>query len=170
MNGKDPHWDELTYHRMTDVRYDDGWLTVPFEDGSEARVAADCILPPDAGVPDWSRIVFDPYEIVVQTMTGPVEIPWSRIRLLTDPAYAAFIAESARDYARRMGERIRTLRRARGLTAKDLARRAGITPNSLSRIERGRHDVTLSTLGALLAAMGFTYTDLAPSDHVPIAS
>ena len=99
--------------------------------------------------------------------TGPIETPWSTIRLLSDPDYAAFVAASARDYARRMGERIRELRRSRGLSSRELAARAGIAPNSLSRIERGHHDVTLSTLGALLAAMGYTYADLAKPHAEP---
>jgi len=164
---KDPHWDDLSYHRMADVRYNGGRLRVRFEDGSVASLDAERILPPGAGTPDWSRLTFDPYEIAVPTATGPVETPWSTIRLLADPAYAAFVAQGARDYARRMGERIRALRRARGLTSKELAARAGIAPNSLSRIERGRHEVSLSTLGGLLAAMGYTYADLTPAEQVP---
>jgi len=165
---KDPHWDDLSYHRMADVRYDGGRLRVCFEDGSVADLDAARILPPEAGKPHWGRLRFDAYEITVPTTTGPVETPWSTIRLLSDPAYATFIAQGARDYARRMGERIRGLRRARGLTSRELASRAGIAPNSLSRIERGRHEVALSTLGSLLAAMGYTYADLAPAGE-PLA-
>ena len=66
-----------------------------------------------------------------------VEIPWSTVRLLTDPAYGAHLAEVAEDEARQVGRRLRGPREARNLIAKELAGRAGITPRSLSRIEPG---------------------------------
>lgn len=161
MISKNPHWDDLTYHRMTNARFDGGNLTVDFEDGDHVVVTATRLLPFDAGPPAWQEISFDPYEIVIPTASGAVVIPWSTLRLLTDPAYARFVAAGARDYAVRMGRRIRELRQARGLSGRELAQRAGITPNNLSRIELGRHTVTLSTLGNLLAAMGYSYRDLA---------
>jgi len=169
MSTKNLHWDELSYHRMTDVSYGEGRLSVHFEDGTKVSLDARRILPPDAGQPDWRALQFDTYEIRVPTATGLIETPWSTIRLLTDPEYASFVAEQSREYARGMGRRIRALRQSRGLTGKELAARAGIAPNSLSRIELGRHDVTLSTLGGLLAAMGYTYRDLV-NEQAPSAT
>jgi DNA-binding Xre family transcriptional regulator len=169
MSTKNPHWDDLSYHRMTDVSLDQGRLSVRFEDGADVSLDAGRVLPPDTGLPDWQALQFDPYEIRIPTATGVVETPWSTIRLLTDPEYASFVAEQSREYARRMGGRIRALRQSRGLTSKELATRAGITPNSLSRIELGHHDVTLSTLGGLLAAMGYSYRDLV-SERAPSAT
>ncbi|MGH2587625.1 MAG: helix-turn-helix domain-containing protein [Dehalococcoidia bacterium] len=160
MSTRNPRWDQLSYHRMTDVSYAQGRLSVRFEDGSEVSLDARRVLPPDAGRPNWQALQFDPYEIRIPTASGVLETPWSTVRLLTDPEHASFVAEQSREYARRMGRRIRALRESRGLTGKDLAARAGITPNSLSRIELGHHDVTLSTLGGLLAAMGYSYRHL----------
>ena len=162
MTAMDRRWSDIAYHRMLDVRRANGALQVRFENGDQVGIEASRIVPPDVGEVQWDTLSFDPYEIRVQAAHGMVETPWSTIRLLTDPEYATFVAEEARRYARRMGARIRTLRRLRGLSSKDLAQRAGITPQSLSQIEHGHHDVTLTTLGRLLAAMGYSYDDLSP--------
>ena len=60
-----------------------------------------------------------------------------------DPALAAAI-----------GERLRAARDARGLTLSALAGRAGVGKGSLSEIEHGIRNPTLSTLYALAGALG----------------
>jgi DNA-binding XRE family transcriptional regulator len=167
MNAKNPHWDDLAYHRMSDVRIEDNTLTVAFEDGDQVSLPAERLVALDAGLPVWDALTWDPYEIQVPTSRGTVEVTWSTVRLLTDRDYATFMAAEARDYAFRMGARIRALRKSRGLSSKELAQRAGIAPNSLSRIELGRYDVTLGTLGSLLAAMGYSYADLVDPVEAP---
>jgi DNA-binding XRE family transcriptional regulator len=170
MNAKNPHWDDLAYHRMSDVRLTDDKLIVVFEDGDRVSVPAGRLMAPDGGIPEWDAITWDPYEIQVPTNRGTVEVPWSTVRLLTDREYAAFVAAEARGFALRMGARIRALRKARGMSSKELAQRAGIAPNSLSRIELGRYDVTLATLGSLLAAMGYSYADLIDPVEAPAST
>ena len=160
MTSKNPRRDDLAYHRMSEVQIEDDRLTVGFEDGDRVSVPTGRLVAPDAGLPVWNALTWDPYEIQIPTNRGTIEVPWSTVRLLTDREYAAFAAAEARDYALRIGTRIRALRKARGLSSKELAQRAGIAPNSLSRIELGRYDVTLTTLGSLLAAMGYSYADL----------
>ncbi|MGD9892026.1 MAG: helix-turn-helix domain-containing protein [Dehalococcoidia bacterium] len=167
MNAKNPHWDNLAYHRMSNVRIDNDTLVVVFEDGDRVTVPAGRLMPFDAGVPAWDALTWDPYEIQVPTSHGTVAVAWSTVRLLTDRDYATFVAAEARDYAVRMGARIRALRKARGLSSKELAQRAGIAPNSLSRIELGRYDVTLTALGSLVAAMGYSYADLVDPVEAP---
>jgi transcriptional regulator with XRE-family HTH domain len=56
------------------------------------------------------------------------------------------------------------------MTSRQLAERAGISAQSMSRIERGRHDVVFSTLRRLLAAMNFELADLAAIDHVDVSA
>ncbi len=160
---KDPRWDTLPYHRMHEVRYANGELVVRFEDGDTAVVGGARVLPPGATGVAWDKLTFNPYEIQIPTAADVVEVPWSTIRLLTDPAYAAFVVAQAAGYARRMGARIRTLRRARGVRREVLAQRAGISTDDLSLIERGEQEPSLATLGILLDALGCTYEDLAPS-------
>jgi transcriptional regulator with XRE-family HTH domain len=159
-------WDAPEYQRISSVHYEAGGLAVRFEDGSEVTVEADRVLPPHAREVDWERLAFDPYEITIPTADEEVEIPWSTIRVVTDKDYSAHLAAAAEEQARRIGQRIRELRRIRKLSSKELAERAGITPQSLSRIEHGRHDVVLTTLQRILAAMGYSLRDLAsaPAD------
>lgn len=163
-------WDMEAYQRLASVKYQAGTLMVQFEDGSLANLAATRALPPGSRGADWSRISFNPYEILVPTAAGEIEIPWSTIRVLTDWDYRAHLAAAAEEQARRIGERIRELRMSRNLTSKELAARAGIPPQSLSRIERGRHHVVFTTLQRILAAMGCSLNDLmiesSPVDNI----
>jgi transcriptional regulator with XRE-family HTH domain len=52
------------------------------------------------------------------------------------------------------GRRVAELRKRKGLTAREVAKAAGISPQSLSRIEKGRHGLVLSTLEEILTAIG----------------
>ena len=167
---QDPRWDTLPYHRMREVRYTDGRLVVCFEDGDRVTVPGTDVLPPGAKGVAWDRLSFDPYEIRIPTAEEVVEVPWSTIRLLTDPDYSAFVQAQSADYARRMGSRIQRLRRARGMRREVLAQRAGITADDLSQIEQGAQEPSLATLGTLLDAMGYSYEDLASGRRSTVPS
>jgi DNA-binding Xre family transcriptional regulator len=153
-------WTHQGYQRIAGARYDAGQLTVQFEDGSSANLKAESLLPSHASDVDWDAMAVDPYEIAVPSATGPVEIPWSTVRALTDSEYSAHLADVAEEQARQIGLRIRELREQRHLSSKGLATRAGIAPQSLSRIEHGHHDVVFTTLQRILAAMGCGLQDL----------
>jgi transcriptional regulator with XRE-family HTH domain len=56
------------------------------------------------------------------------------------------------DVLARFGENVRAARRARGWTQEELAHRTGLATVQVSRIERGRREVRLTTLLRLLAA------------------
>jgi DNA-binding Xre family transcriptional regulator len=155
-----PDWSKREYQRIASVHREGRQLVTRFEDGACVMVDAERVLPPHTHAVDWGQMTFDPYEIVVPGENGTVEIPWSTIRALTDRAYSAHLAAAAEQQARQIGLRLRELRRARRLTARELAERAGITPQSISRIERGRHDVVFTTLQRILAAMGCSLKDL----------
>ncbi|MFC6149400.1 MULTISPECIES: helix-turn-helix domain-containing protein [Mumia] len=61
---------------------------------------------------------------------------------------------SSADTSLRVGARVRRLREDRGLSLSALARAAGIGKASLSELEAGRRNATLSTLYALAAPLG----------------
>lgn len=61
---------------------------------------------------------------------------------------------------RHLGAALRLLRQERGLTQKDLARETGLDASQLSRYEGESIEPTLSTLQALLEALGATLSDL----------
>lgn len=160
-------WDAREYQRITSARRRGDELVVQFEDGSQVSVDTQRVLPPDNRIPQWDAMTFNPYEIVVPTLDGEFEVPWSTIRVLTDKEYGAYLAAVAEEEARQIGLRIKELRNSRNLSSKELAERAGITPQSLSRIEHGRHDVVFTTLRRLLAAMGFGLKDLSAAPRRP---
>lgn len=51
------------------------------------------------------------------------------------------------------GENVRAARKARGWTQEDLAGKAGLAVVQVSRIERGKREIRLTTLLRLLAAL-----------------
>lgn len=161
-------WDELAYQRMTSATYANGGITVCFEDGQCVSIEAQRLLPACAHEADWTTLEHGEYEIRVQTADGTCEIPWDTIRVLTDKGFSAHRAAAAAEEARLVGRRIRELREHRHLSSKELAERAGITAQSLSRIELGRHDVVLTTLERILAAMGWSLRDLVFNASEPV--
>jgi transcriptional regulator with XRE-family HTH domain len=62
--------------------------------------------------------------------------------------------EPVNDLARLVGERLRAARRERGLSVGALAEAAGVGKGSLSEIENGTRNPTLSTLYSLAGALG----------------
>jgi len=52
-----------------------------------------------------------------------------------------------------LGQKLQELRRARGMTQAELARRSGVPQSNLSNIEKEKHDLTVSTLLKLCAAL-----------------
>lgn len=155
-----PRWAQHTYQRICSAHEHAGTLDVCFEDGTQAQVQTARLVPHGSKEIDWSHLSVTPYEVTVPAADGPIVIPWSRIRTLTDAEYAAHLAAAAAEEAQRIGLRIRALRERRGLTGKQLADRAGITPQSVSRIEHGHHDIVFTTLRRILAAMDCTLRDL----------
>lgn len=149
-------WDTREYTWIEDVQHRNGHLTVSFRDGTQAVVDVADLLPPRYHVPDWEDLRFDEFEIVVPTATGDLEIPWSAIRVLTDPAFDAHLKAAAEREAQRVGRRVRELRESRGLSADELGSRVGLTAEQLGRLEAGQAGVPLETLGRLVEAMGYT--------------
>lgn len=153
-------WDTREYQRIASVDCRNNELSVQFEDGSRALIEVDLVLPSHARDVDWGALSFDSYQIRVPAATGPVEIPWSALRALTDREYATHLTEAAQEQARQIGQRIRELRKSRNLSSRELAERAGITQQSLSRIEQGNQDVVFATLQRVLSAMDCSLRDL----------
>ena len=126
---------------------------VGFADGSHAHLDVRRLLRPGEA-PEWERMTFTPFEIVVPSEAGDVEIPWSTIRALTDPAYDQHLATTFAEQATLIGARVRGLRQAKELGVQDLADQAGIAPERLARIEAGEDGISLPTLERIVAALG----------------
>lgn len=162
-------WNTPQYQKIVDVDYGEGDLFVKFEDGTTVSTQAEKLQPPGTSNPAWNSLHFDDYQIVVPSPSGEIQIPWSTIRLLTDEKFAEYWAGIAEDEAKRIGRQIKELRLRKGLSSKEVAERAGITPQSLSRIERGHHDVVFTTLRKILAVMGYGLSDLEDVQTQPLS-
>ncbi|MGB7290959.1 MAG: helix-turn-helix transcriptional regulator [Thermodesulfobacteriota bacterium] len=153
-------WNDLKYQSITDAKIEGNTLTVNFEDGNISRIPVQHIIPLNVKSANLQDLSYNSYEIIIPTDKGDIEIPWSKIRLLSDDEFGAYMAKSAEQEAKKIGNRIRFLRESRNLKSKDVAFRAGITPQSLSRIEGGRHDIGFATLQKILTVMGYELSDL----------
>lgn len=60
----------------------------------------------------------------------------------------------------RFGENVRAARKARGWTQEELAARTGLAVVQVSRVERGKREIRLTTLLRLVAALEVTADDL----------
>jgi transcriptional regulator with XRE-family HTH domain len=64
------------------------------------------------------------------------------------------------DPVAQFGINVRSARLARGWTQEDLAEKTGLASDQLSRIERGKREVRLTTLVRLVRALELTPTEL----------
>ena len=54
-----------------------------------------------------------------------------------------------------IGMRVKTARKEMHLTQEELGARIGVQRAQICKIERGRHSITLSTMGKVFRALGF---------------
>lgn len=165
-------WDTEPYIRIDSATYDKDQdrLTVRFCNGDTVTLTTEHLLRPEVRDADWEHIaVVEHYHISVPVAQGSgdagtdvTDLPGFAIRSLTDADFAAHLARQAEASARRVGERLQRLRKQRGLTTKEVAGRVGMAQQHVSRIEHGRHTVSFPVVEKLLAAMGYTLSDLLP--------
>ena len=160
-------WDTQPYQRMVSADYWQGALRVRFENGDCVSLPVASLSRPTTEVANWDAVTFAPYEIVLPTTEGQVEIPWSTIRLLTDKEFDAHWAKAAEESARKTGARLRELRESRSLSLDELATRARLTSDQLSRLEAGTAGIPLLTIEDVLEAMGSSFDELADV-HSPV--
>jgi transcriptional regulator with XRE-family HTH domain len=157
----DPRWSTRGYQRLSSAQYRDGQVTTRFENGDRASVPAESLLRLDASGVNWGAMTFTPYEVVVPTADGAVEIPWSTIRALTDPSYSAYLGAAAAELPRKVGARLRELRERRQLSRDEVATRANIPLELLVRIESGDAETNFETMDTVLEAIGSSFQELA---------
>jgi transcriptional regulator with XRE-family HTH domain len=89
---------------------------------------------------------------------------------MSDPAAAPAPADRAFE-ASKVGNRLRTERERLGISLRELARRVGVSPSLVSQIELDRVNPSVSTLYALVTALGMTMSDVfgdSPSVQAPV--
>jgi transcriptional regulator with XRE-family HTH domain len=161
-------WDRGDYQRIAAAEGRGRELSVRFENGDQVAFDVGRLVDLGEGTPDWGALHSDGFELEFGLGGRTVVIPWLQIRALLDEELAAHLARSAEQEAGQVGHRLRMLRERRGLSGRQLAERVGIAPQSLSRIERGRHDVVFSKVQQLLAAMNYTLSDLEEASEAAV--
>lgn len=158
-------WENPKYQKITNAKLDRNMLVVSFENNDTIEISKDAIAPHGTFEKvDWGNLSFDDFEISVPASPSPIEIPWDKVRVLTDADFRNHQVELAEQQARLIGKKIKTLRKKKGLKSNELAKRANIVAQTLSRIEQGKTDVSFTTLRKLLAAMGYSLRDLAEEE------
>ena len=61
---------------------------------------------------------------------------------------------------RQFGRKLKALRERRGVSQAELADRAGLSREYVNKLEAGKYDPTLGTLGRLAKALGVTEREL----------
>jgi transcriptional regulator with XRE-family HTH domain/Zn-dependent peptidase ImmA (M78 family) len=162
-------WDEPAYQRFADASGAGHELSIAFENGDEVSLDVRRLIDVGEGIPAWSELAVESYELRLPIGSRLIDVGWLDVRALSDDGFANHLADRAGRQAHEVGHRLRLLRERRQLSGRELAERAGITPQSLSRIERGRHDIGFSTLQRLLAAMSYELADLAAAQELEVS-
>ncbi|HEY7030787.1 MAG TPA: helix-turn-helix transcriptional regulator [Thermomicrobiales bacterium] len=149
------------------MEYRDDALQVIFEDGSRARIPVEDLSTERLRSADWTAVSPGPFWITVPTATGPIEISWVTLRLMTDPEFEAYWERRAHERARRIGSRVREMREARQLDVTDLVGPTGLSISSIKQIEAGEGPVGLQTLERLCIVLGGTLDDLSELPEAP---
>jgi transcriptional regulator with XRE-family HTH domain/Zn-dependent peptidase ImmA (M78 family) len=162
------NWDNIAYQTIKRANLEDREVTVEFNDGTVVNLEISSLLPFATNMEisklNSHSLTYNPYEIMVNLNGKEVEIPWDKIRVLTDMDFGKFVAEKAEEQARLIGVKLKRLRERKGIKNIELAERSGIAAQTISRIEKGHTDVGFSTLRKLLACMGYSLKDLATEE------
>lgn len=132
---------------------DAGFLMIGFGDGTFARLDVSGIIRLGES-PEWDRMTFTPYEIVVPSKDDHIVISWSNIRTLTDPEFDDHLEIKFVEQAKRIGARVRNLRQGKQIGSRELADKAGVSLDRLARIEAGSDGISLPTLERIVTALG----------------
>ena len=80
------------------------------------------------------------------------------LKLTKADVHSTFAGLCRGDDMRDIGKNIRKLRESKGLTQDQLAEQTGFTRNNISRIENGRYDTRIETIGRILDALELKIT------------
>ncbi|MCW3111457.1 MAG: hypothetical protein JWQ09_5963 [Segetibacter sp.] len=154
-------WNDTSYQKIKDAKYAIGNVIVTFENGDVIEIPKGNLIPFGITGIEWDKLNFSPFEIIIPATPNSFEIPWDKLRVITDKEFGKYLAEKSEEQSKLIGVKVKRLREKKGINSKELAERAGITPQTISRIEQGHTDVSFITLRKILAAMGYSLKDLA---------
>ncbi|QOJ27848.1 MAG: ImmA/IrrE family metallo-endopeptidase [Ignavibacteriales bacterium] len=154
-------WTNTSYQKIRHAKFANENVVVIFENGDIIEVPIETLIPFDVRNIEWNKLHYNPFEIIIPASPHSLEIPWDKLRVMTDKDFAKYLANKSEEQAKLIGVKIKRLRERNNLSSKNLAERAGVSAQTISRIEKGHTDVSFGTLRKILAAMGFSLKDLA---------
>ncbi len=155
------NWDNASYQKIKDAKFSKDRIIISFENEDIIEVLKESLIPHGIKDIEWEKITFNPFDITIPAKHNSIQIPWDKLRVLTDSEFAKHLAGLAEKQAKMIGSKIKRLRQKKGIKSNELAKRTGITPQTISRIEQGHTDLGFTTLRKILAAMGYSLKDLA---------
>jgi transcriptional regulator with XRE-family HTH domain len=168
MSAPEHPWMQAGYGEIIAVERNLGGILVSFANGDEVPIKLGSI-----GVDEAAELFVEEESGALIARSGSAErqIDWMLIRRLDDPRFAEWLRERDLDDARRIGRRLRALRMNNEISQKDAARMAEMSAPQLAKIERGESDLRISTVRAVLRAVGGSLADIAGPDapEVPVA-
>ncbi len=154
-------WNSSKYQFIKNVETTSKEVVVSFENGDVIALPKSTLIPFGYENIEWDKVTHSPFELRIPATPNTIEVPWDKLRVITDKEFGKHLAERSEEQSKQIGVKIKRLREKKGIKSNDLAERAGITPQTISRIEQGHTDVNFSTLRKILAAMGYSLKDLA---------
>jgi transcriptional regulator with XRE-family HTH domain/Zn-dependent peptidase ImmA (M78 family) len=154
-------WNNTSYQKIRDAKFTNENVVVCFENGDVIEISKGILIPFGVTNIEWTKLDFSPYEIIIPASPNSLEIPWDKLRVITDKEFAKYLASQSEEQAKLIGVKVKRLRERKEISSKDLAERAGVAAQTISRIEQGHTDVSFATLRKILAAMGYSLKDLA---------
>lgn len=157
-----PRWELPGYSEIAAAESVSGRIRVTFANGDAVEVPA-AVLP---HAPDLTPIVdpHEPMELQLRVGDAVETISWIQLRAATDEEFAQHMRDVDADESRRLGLRLKALREDRGMKQAELAKFVQMTAPQLSKIEKGLHDMRVSTIRALLRALGASFAEISGPD------
>lgn len=148
------------WHTMLRLRLSDRGLDVIFADGLKAHISPASVRDDLGNVVD-AELALDGESIKITTDNGrSTEVGWDFFRYVADPNFRKDMQNADKDADLAVGAAIRLWRTKRGWTQEFLAARSGVARVTLSRVENGAQEATLSTLKQLAVALGVMVGEL----------
>jgi transcriptional regulator with XRE-family HTH domain len=154
-------WNNTSYQKIRDAKFTNENIVVSFENGDVIEVPKGTLIPFGVSNIEWNKLGFSPFEIIIPASPNTLEIPWDKLRVITDKEFAKHLADKSEEQSKLIGVKVKRLRERNEISSKELAERAGVSAQTISRIEQGHTDVSFATLRKILAAMGYSLKDLA---------
>ncbi len=150
-------WEDGSYGKVTEIgNVGDGTVCMVFGNGDRRTFAV-----ADLGFhEDCTFSLNEDGGIIVDDVDHQLALDWLSVRSLTDPMFAAYLAEKDQEEAVKVGEGLRKLRERRRLEVPAVSRISGVAEARVGAIEAASEPFSVSEIRSLLRAYMADWGDL----------